>query len=133
MGITTFKTQHYPLGPVPAGSIQAYKIPPTSPKVSEVSGNPTAEWDQNTVTMVVDTTALKGDGLYEFKLEFFNSAGVPQNVPDTVFQISEATNLGNSTPAPSEFFANDPITSRRYFKMKVRVDNQQATANIFNV
>ncbi|MEL7428159.1 MAG: hypothetical protein AAFN81_34625, partial [Bacteroidota bacterium] len=72
MGITTFKTQHYPLGPVPAGSIQAYKIPPSSPKVPEVSGNPTAEWDQNTVTMVVDTTALKGDGLYEFKLEFFN-------------------------------------------------------------
>lgn len=131
--ITTFQTQHFPLGPFPIGSVQGYKIPPVSPKGANVANNPTAEWDQNTVTMIVDTTSLRGDGLYEFKLEFFNAAGVRQNVADAVNQISNPTNTGQSQPAGSTYLLSAGEDSFRPFRMKVRVDNQKSTATIYNV
>ncbi|MCB0599061.1 MAG: hypothetical protein KDD28_33625, partial [Phaeodactylibacter sp.] len=125
-GITTFHTGHHPLGPFPVGSVNAYKIPPVSPKGADVANDPTAEWDQNTVTMIVDSTSLKGDGLYEFKLEFFNSAGVRQNVADTVNQISNPANLGQSQPAGSAYLLPAAEDSFKPFRMKVRVDNQKS-------
>lgn len=132
-GVTTFNTQHFPLGPFPVGSVEAYKIPPASPKGPDVSNNPTAEWNQNTVTMIVDTTSLRGDGLYEFKLEFFNAAGVRQNVADTVNQISNPASVGNSQPATSEYLLPMVEDNFRPFRMKLRVDNQKSTAVIYNV
>ncbi|MCB0563136.1 MAG: hypothetical protein KDD01_02035 [Phaeodactylibacter sp.] len=132
-GITTFHTGHHPLGPYPIGSINAYKIPPVSPKGADIANDPTAEWDQNTVTMIVDSTSLKGDGLYEFKLEFFNSAGIRQNVADTVNQISNPANLGQSQPAGSAYLLPVSEDSFKPFRMKVRVDNQKSTAVIYNI
>lgn len=132
-GITTFHTGHHPLGPFPVGSVNAYKIPPVSPKGADVANDPTAEWDQNTVTMIVDSTSLKGDGLYEFKLEFFNSAGVRQNVADTVNQISNPANLGQSQPAGSAYLLPAAEDSFKPFRMKVRVDNQKSAAVIYNI
>ncbi|MCB0547733.1 MAG: hypothetical protein KDD19_09095 [Phaeodactylibacter sp.] len=132
-GVTTFHTGHHPLGPFPVGSLNAYRIPPVSPKGPDVANDPTAEWDQNTTTIIVDSTSLKGDGLYEFKLEFFNAAGVRQNVADTVNQVSDPANLGNSQPAGSPFLlpaSEDPF---KPFRMKVRIDNQKSTAQIYTV
>ncbi|MEL6274307.1 MAG: hypothetical protein AAFU03_04240, partial [Bacteroidota bacterium] len=132
-GITTFETRQYPLGPVATGSIQTYKIPPASAKGPDVGNDATAEWDQNTNTMIVDSTSLKGDGLYEFKLEFFNAAGVRQNVADVVNQVSDPSDLGNSQPAPPAFLLPSGEDSFQPFRMKVRIDNQRCTADIFNV
>ncbi len=132
-GVTVINTLHYKLGPFPLGPVNAYKIPPVSPKGPDVANNPTAEWDQNTVTMLIDSTSLKGDGLYEFKLEFFNSSGGRQNVSDSVNQISDPDNLGMSQPAGSHFLLPSAEDSFRPFRMKVRVDNQQSTAQIYNV
>lgn len=132
-GVTTFHTGHHQLGPFPIGSVNAYKIPPVSPKGPDVANNPTAEWDQNTATITVDSTSLKGDGLYEFKLEFFNSAGVRQNVADTVNQVSDPANLGQSQPAGSAFLLPASEDSFKPFRMKVRIDNQPSTAQIYTV
>lgn len=131
--ITTIKTKYFPLGPFPIGSVDAYKIPPVSPKGADVSGDPTAEWDQNTITMIVDSTSLKGDGLYEFKLEFFNAAGVRQNVADTANQISNPANLGQSQPAGSDYLLPASEDAFKPFRMKLRIDNQKCTAQIYTV
>ncbi|MCB9286525.1 MAG: hypothetical protein H6560_04340 [Lewinellaceae bacterium] len=131
--ITTFDTKYFPLGPFTIGSVNAYKIPPVSPKGPDVGNDPTAEWDQNTMTMAIDSDSLKGDGLYEFKLEFFNASGVRQNVADTVNQVSNPANLGQSQPAGSEFLLPASEDGFKPFRMKVRIDNQKSTALIYNV
>jgi hypothetical protein len=131
--VTTFKTRHFPLGPFPIGSISAYKIPPVSPKGPDVGNDPTAEWDQNTATMSIDSTSLKGDGLYEFKLEFFNAAGLRQNLADTANQISNPANLGESQPAGPAFLLPASEDGFKPFRMKVRIDNQRCSAQIFTV
>ena len=131
--ITTFETRYFPLGPFSIGSVNAYKIPPVSPKGTDVGNDPTAEWDQNTITMIVDSSSLKGDGLYEFKLEFFNTAGVRQNVADTVNQISNPANLGQSQPAGSDYLLPAVEDLFKPFRMKVRIDNQKSTAQIYTV
>lgn len=85
------------------------------------------------MTMVVDTTSLKGDGLYEFKLEFFSAAGARQNVADTVNQTSNPAHLGESQPASSTYLLPTVEDSFRPFRLKLRVDNQRSTAIIYNV
>ena len=131
--VTTFKTRHFPLGPFPVGSINAYKIPPVSPKGTDVGNDATAEWDQNTVTMAIDSNSLKGDGLYEFKLEFFNAAGVRQNVADAANQISNPANQVESQPAGPAFLIPTGEDGFKPFRMKVRIDNQGCSAQIFSV
>ncbi len=132
-GVKVFKTLQYPLGPVAVGSNHAYKIPPVSPKGSPVNGGPTAEWNQNTTTMVINTTSLDGDGLYEFKLEFFNNAGVRQNVADTVNQVSNPADLSESQPAGPSFLLPTSEDPFRPFRMKMRLDNQKCEAAIYPV
>jgi hypothetical protein len=131
--VTTIKTRHFPLGPLAIGSISAYRIPPVSPKGPDVANDPTAEWDQNTMSISVNSASLQGDGLYEFKLEFFNAAGVRQNVADTVHQVSNPDNLGESQPAGPAFLLPASEDAFKPFRMRVRIDNQRCSARIYSV
>ncbi len=121
---TDFIRKYYDMGPLPDGK---YLIPP----YLATSIEPNAVWeDAETVTASFNSEALKGDGLYEFKLEVFNNAGSLQTVDKSFYRVNGS---GGSTAAPNTFFDTFPLGTFKPFRMRVRIDNQQCTALIDDV
>ncbi|KAA1245999.1 hypothetical protein [Aquimarina sp. RZ0] len=123
------------LGPVDVGAgIGLYKIPTASPKDTpfNVPQND-AQWDQNTRSISFDS-ALDGDGLYEFTLELFDSAGNKINtIPNELFQVPDYNTFVPSVNAPSVNLVNSGINTCSAFKMVMRIDNSKTTAEIAKI
>ncbi|GJM32188.1 MAG: hypothetical protein DHS20C18_11890 [Saprospiraceae bacterium] len=121
---TDFDRKYYDMGPQPDGK---YLIPP----YFATSIEPNAVWeDAETVTASFNSDTLKGDGLYEFKLEVFNSAGTLQTVAKDFYRVNGGS---GSVAAPVEFF--NPVFPGSFtpFRMRVRIDNQKCTALVEDV
>lgn len=129
------------LGPVTKGSETGlYQIPPVSPTLPpfSIAASKNPNWDQNTYGLVVDTNALQGDGVYEFRLEVFNSAGVQvNNFARQLFQVPEPTNFSPSIFAPDVMLANEVGTGNTAtasgMKLVLRIDNQPCEGGIYKI
>ncbi len=145
-GNTVFYTGYFPLD-VSAGTGKIYKIPHVDASVD--TGIPTAEWNQDTVSVNVDATSLQ-NGLYEFVLELCDGSGnAMNNLGPGVFLISTAADANssqlasvagpyNSAADPGYVVWNmdshgDPIlTQAAGFRFLIRIDNDPTTCGIYD-
>ncbi|MBX7041833.1 MAG: hypothetical protein K1X85_02930 [Ignavibacteria bacterium] len=130
-----FDAKYFKLGPFDVGTgNDLYLIPPDSPYESPVNaGESNAHWDQNTVSISFDSN-LEGDGLYEFKLELFNSAGNKLiNIPNAMFQIPHYDSFYPSVNAPADYLVNSGGGNCDAFTMNMRIDNSACQAEIYKL
>lgn len=128
-----FERRQFELGPFNVGGVQAYRIPPTSPKGPGVANDPTAEWNQDTVTYYIDTRSLRGDGLYEFKLEVFDNSGNRIDLIDQVYHMTSPTDRNQSAQVGSEYLLPSSLDPQESYRFRLRVDNQPCEASIGNI
>ncbi len=136
--IKHFDSKAVSLGPITVGATpRLYRIPPTSPAMAPF-GVPESSpfWDQNTYSMGLDTNSLPGDGLYEFRLELYNSTGAKvTNAPKSIYQVPHATNFTPSVVAPDVMQVlpapASPVSEG--FEMKVRINNQRCEAAVYKI
>lgn len=133
-GTINFQVRSVDLGPVSAGSVNGlFYIPPVNP-VGFLGITDSVGWmSMSTITSNLDTSALSGDGLYEFWLEIFDSAGNRINPSASFFQIPKATDFLTSENASGDYFAIE--NGMNAFKMVVRIDslNNKTVAEIYPV
>jgi hypothetical protein len=138
-GDTVFYTGSFKLGPEPSPNGSVYRIPHDEASV-DVPTEPTAEWNQDTYSVNVDSLNLN-DGLYEFLFELIDAAGnvVPQD--KDVFVVDKlAGEIANPLDAPTITAFGRPegyvllngATLATGFRFVLRVDNDVAVANIHN-
>jgi hypothetical protein len=136
-GFKHFDSNSVKLGPLTVGSQSGlYQIPPVNPAMAPFNAPESSpQWDQNTVSMVVDTAGLpEGDGLYEFRLEIYNSAGNQvTGLPRQLFQVPHVTTFTPSVFAPNEMLTNLIGANADGFNMVVRIDNEKCTAGIYKI
>lgn len=123
------------LGPVTVGTKDdLFIIPPVSPTQAPVNAtelNP--NWDQNTVSVIFDTSSFE-DGLYEFTLEIFDSAGNKvSSIPRQLFQTPNYNSFAPSIDAPDDYLVLSDPTHADAYKMNVRIDNQKCEADIYKI
>lgn len=135
---TVFATGTFPLGPTYNAGKPKYKIPHVEAS-DDVPAEPTAEWNQDTNTIKVDTNPPNfSNGLYEFKFELLNSAGNVVPVAASTFVVNR---LGSDVPGPATINADG--LSENYlvkngagnaiaFKFKMRIDNQICYADVLD-
>ena len=141
MGNTVFYTGLFQLDEAIAGG-KIYKIPNVDASVD--TGIPTAEWNQDTATIGIDTTTL-GDGLFEFVLQLLDDNGNVQEPSSSVFQIDSYLPAPGQASLPAGGIdagylyhgtdiagTNDnntalPITG---FRFLIRLDNNTSTCSI---
>ncbi|MFT3935336.1 MAG: hypothetical protein QM726_17050 [Chitinophagaceae bacterium] len=133
------------LGPFTVGpNNNLYKIPPSSPAMAPFNVPETnPQWYErthNTHTIGFDSSALKnasmngGDGLYEFTLELFDSAGnLLTNIAKTIFKTPDYNDADTSVNAPDQLLAGVTATTANAFKMLVRIDNSVCNSQVFTV
>ncbi len=125
----------FKLGPVTVGTKNdLFIIPPVSPTMAPVNAtelNP--NWDQNTVSVVFDTSSFD-DGLYEFILEIFDNAGNKVSaLPRQLFQTPNYNSFAPSIDAPDDYLILSDPTHADAYKMNVRIDNQKCEADIYKI
>jgi hypothetical protein len=133
---THFDSRNFKLGPFSVGTeSDLYLIPPTSPYAAPVNATETsAQWDQNTLSVVFDSNALQGDGLYELTLELFDNAGNKiSNIPNNLFQVPDAISFAPSVNAPAINLVSNGVGVCSAFKMLMRIDNNICEAEIYKV
>jgi len=136
--IKHFDSKAVPLGPINVGPTQRlYRIPPTSPAMPPFNVPESSPfWDQNTYSMGIDTKGLPGDGLYEFRLELYNSAGVKVvNAPKSIYQVPHPANFTPSVVAPDvmQVLAAPAAVVSEGFDMRVRINNQKCEAAVYKI
>lgn len=131
-----FDQKSFRLGPVShGGTDNLFLIPPASPTQAPVNAPNTEHpnWDQNTASVRFDSAQLD-DGLYEFKLEIFDSSGnkVP-HLPRQLFQTPGYSSFTPSIDATDEYLVLSDPTHADAFRMNVRIDNQHCEADIYKI
>jgi hypothetical protein len=134
-GNTVFYTGYFQLDE-PLGTGKFYKIPHVN-ATTDVPSQPTAEWNQDTVSINVDALSLQ-NGLYEFVLELSDSSGnVINNLGLNVFQVDSflpSPPNPSSTPAhgvDASYIAPHG-TAAAGFRFLMRIDNDPTTCTIFD-
>lgn len=130
IGVNSFK-----LGPVSKnGNDDLYIIPPAYPNAAPVNAPELSPlWDQNTVTVSFDSSKFT-DGLYEFFLELFDLNGNKlAAIPKHLFQVPHYDTFAPSIDAPNQYLVLNGPSNAEAFKMNVRLDNQNAAANIYKI
>lgn len=118
-GVAKVVTKYYDLDPDNNG---IYRIPPAD--ASDIE--PGAAWlTRSTWSATFDTNGLKGNGLYEFRLQVFNAAGNPLSPPAEFYQISAENDSTESAPAGSSFFGGGQ------FRIRMRIDNANVEADLY--
>jgi len=135
-GFKHFDTNSVKLGPLAVGTQSGlYQIPPINPAMAPFNvPESSPQWDQNTMSMVIDTAGLQGDGLYEFRLEIYNSAGnLRTGMPRQLFQVPHVASFSPSVFAPDAMLANLSGANADGFKMVVRIDNQPCEGGLYKI
>jgi len=132
-----FQANSVPLGPVTVnGHPNLFRIPPANLPGANAPFNVPENfphWDQNTVTASFDSKSLAGgDGLYEFKLELFDSNGNMVSVPRNVYQVPDPATFIPSINAPNDYLYLSGVNANAY-KMVMRIDNNPAQGEIYKV
>ena len=125
-----FKYEYYNMGPFTVNGEQLYRIPPHDPQDNGVDGNPastdpSARWSRyDRVTLGrVGTDQLEGNGLYEFRLQFYDSSGNPSTVSDSFFRVPNPSDPDITMAAPADYLDNPGGNS--VFQFRLRIDNDQ--------
>lgn len=128
------------LGPFSVGpNDDLYIIPPELPTMApfNVPSDSHPHWHQQTYnmdTIMFDSTAFDGDGLYELKLELFDKAGnLLQNLPKANFKTPTHNDASYSENAPDILLENPTASNADAFKMLIRIDNGQCEGDIYTV
>ena len=133
------------LGPLTVGpNNNLYKIPPSNPSMAPFNvPEADPQWFErthNTHTIAFNSAELMdgatqgGDGLYEFTLELFDSAGnLLSNLQKSLFKAPDHSDSDTSVNAPNELLAGVTSTTANAFKMLVRIDNSVCDSQIFTV
>lgn len=138
-GDTVFYSDALKLGPElsPQGSI--FRIPHVEASV-DIPGEPTAEWNQDTYSVNVNSLNLN-DGLYEFIFELVDSNGnvVPQD--KDIFVVDKKSNeVANPVDAttvsafgrPEGYLLLNAAQQAIGFRFVMRIDNDPCFADIKN-
>lgn len=129
-----FGQNAFKLGPNSVnGQDDLFIIPPAMPADNPVNAPELSPlWDQNTLTVNVDSTKLD-DGLYEFILELFDSNGNKLSaIPKHLFQVPHYSSFAPSVDAPDiNLLLNGGNADG--FKMKLRIDNSACAANVYKI
>ncbi|MDP4220150.1 MAG: hypothetical protein Q8896_06905 [Bacteroidota bacterium] len=136
-GMGHFQSNSIGLGPLTVNGVaNLFRIPVANlPGASAPFNVPEAfpHWDQNTVTASFDSRSLSGgDGLYEFKLEVFDSNGNAVALPRNVYQVPDPGTFVPSIDAPNEYL-NLSGSNANSYKMNMRIDNNLPLAEIYKV
>lgn len=138
-GDTLFYTGSYAIGPVfgPQGAM--FKIPHSEASV-DIPAEPTAEWNQDTYSVNVNSLSLN-DGLYEFTLELLDNNGnvVPQD-KDVFVVDKKLGELSNPPDAPTitaygrpePYVVLNAANQAVGFRFVMRIDNDACHADIHN-
>jgi hypothetical protein len=135
-GFKHFDASSVKLGPLSLGSKTGlYQIPPVSPSLAPFNVTETSpHWDQNTLSMVIDTTALQGDGVYEFRLELYNSAGnLVSALPRQTFQVPHESSFTPSVNAPNQLLTDLSGSNASGMKLLLRIDNQHCEGGLYKI
>lgn len=135
-GFKHFDANSVKLGPLTVGTQTGlYQIPPVNPAMAPFNvPESSPQWDQNTVSMVIDTNALQGDGLYEFRLEIYNSAGIlVTGLPRQLFQVPHVSTFTPSVFAPDAMLSNLAGANADGMRMVLRVDNQVCEGALYKI
>jgi hypothetical protein len=130
-----FGDNKFKLGPVSVNGVDdLYIIPPAFPASSPVLAPELSPlWDQNTVTVSVDSAQFE-NGLYEFILELFDSAGNKlSSIPRHLFQVPEQNTFAPSVDAPDDYVVLNSDNTANAFKMTVRIDNSKCESDVFKI
>jgi hypothetical protein len=111
-----------------------YRIPHVEASVD--TGIPTAEWDQDTVSMYFNAEN-ELNGLFEFVLELCDGAGNTQTIGQDVFLVDSLMASPNPPTIPArDIDANYLVRNISGdvvgFRFLVRIDNDETTCNIDN-
>jgi hypothetical protein len=146
-GDTQFGSNSVKLGPFTVGANDnLYIIPTERPDMAPFSvaeANP--QWTEPSyrnysITFnsdaLVDAGLLKGDGLYEFKMELFDNTGaLLTNIPKHTFKVPDYNNAAFSVNAPDALLElpspGAAVTSG--FNILMRIDNSACAADIYTV
>ncbi len=128
------------LGPFTKGpNDDLYIIPPELPEMDpfNVPTDSHPHWHQQTYnmnTMTFDSTALDGDGLYQFKLELFDKAGnLLQDLPRATFKTPRHDDASFSENAPDILLENPNSSNADAFNVIMRIDNGECEGDIYTV
>lgn len=129
-----FGQNSFKLGPNSInGQDDLYIIPPAMPASNPVNAPESSPlWDQNTVTVNVDSTKLD-DGLYEFIFELFDVNGNKLSaLPKHLFQVPHYNSFTPSVDAPDiNLWLNG--SNADAFTMRMRIDNAVCAANVYKI
>ncbi|SRX54797.1 hypothetical protein [Aequorivita sp. CIP111184] len=135
-------TDSVKLGPISGEGLaneNLYIIPPEQPEMEpfnkpESSDPHWVEETYNMNTLHFDSTGLKGDGLYQLKLELFDQAGnLLHNLPKNSFKTLKHDDANFSENAPNKFLENPTDDTADAFNMIMRIDNSMCEGNIYTV
>lgn len=135
MNVTHFGSNSVKLGPFTVGTQEdLFIIPPTDPSMPPFSvPEASSFWDQNTYSVNFDSESLS-DGLYEFRLELFDQGGNPVvNVAKTLFQVPDFSTFSPSVNAPDSLLLGPTATTADGYRMLMRIENGQCSANIYTI
>lgn len=136
-GGTVFATGSFPLGPSYDAGKPKFKIPHVEASV-DVPAEPTAEWNQDTNSVKIDTPTKFSDGLYEFTFELLNSSGNVVPVAPNTFVVDR---ISSDPAGPATIFADglaenyivkNSAGNAIAFRFKMRIDNQDSYANVLD-
>lgn len=134
--IKRISTNSVKLGPNTVNGVQnLFHIPPTHPDMAPFSVPESSPlWNQNTITVDINTSSLDGDGLYEFRLQLFDKNGaLKTNLPRSVYQVPGFSNFGTSVNAPDNMILPNAVANVNAFTMKMRIDNANCVAEIYKM
>jgi hypothetical protein len=138
-GDTVFYTGSFLLGPFPSPTGPLYKIPHTEASV-DVPAEPTAEWNQDTYSIGVNSANLN-DGLYEFVFELLDNNGNVVPLDKDVFLVDKKDGEVSNPPdaptitafaRPENYLLLNGSNKAIGFKFLMRLDNNACFADIRN-
>lgn len=133
---TVFATGSFPLGPTYDGPKPKYRIPHVEAS-DDVPAQPTAEWNQDTNSIKINSTDLT-DGLYEFTFELLDASGNVVPVDDDTFVVDRISTdpFGPSTISanglPENYLEKNGSGNVIAFRFKLRIDNQVCYADVLD-
>ena len=136
-GDTVFYTGSFKLGPEPSPNGNIFRIPHAEASI-DIPTEPTAEWNQDTYSVNVDSLSLN-DGLYEFTFELLDASGNVVPFDKDIFVVDKKIGeLSNPPDAPTitafgrpeNYLLLNGANKAIGFRFAMRIDNDHCHAEI---
>lgn len=136
-GDTVFYTGSFKLGPEPSPNGNIFRIPHAEASV-DIPAEPTAEWNQDTYSVNVDSMGLN-DGLYEFTFELLDGNGNAVALDKDIFVVDKKLGEASNSPdaptitafgRPENYLLLNGANKAVGFRFVMRIDNDHCNAAI---